>query len=113
MLPGRPLPQGTPRGPPTVDERKFSDSFPTFWSARSGDHDEDPGEAEQRWEALQPDEQWQRGMAALRRRPQDQLEIRPDWADYRFGHELSFTDLLADDRAERMERAFSPGPSQA
>ncbi|WP_446046027.1 hypothetical protein [Streptomyces olivaceus] len=86
----------------------FSDSFPTFWSARSGDADDDPDEAEQRWETLQADERWQQGMAALHRRPQDRLELRPDWAGYRFGHELSFTDLLAEDRAERLERAFSP-----
>lgn len=90
----------------------FSSSFPTFCS--SGDDDvDDPDDAEQRWETLQADERWQRGMAALHRRPQDQLEIRPDWAGYRFGHELSFTDLLAEDRAARLERAYSPGPSHA
>ncbi|MFJ2217888.1 hypothetical protein ACIQVO_36265 [Streptomyces sp. NPDC101062] len=54
-----------------------SDSFPTFWSSRSDDDADDPDEAKQRWEALQADEQWQRGMAVLHRRSQDRLEIRP------------------------------------
>ncbi|WP_217226022.1 hypothetical protein [Streptomyces anulatus] len=91
----------------------FSGSFPTFWDALSGDAGDDPDEAERRWEALQADEQWQRGMAALRARRQAQLEICPDWAGYRFGHELSFADLLAEDRAERLALAFSPSPSPA
>lgn len=81
----------------------FSDSFPALWGSRFC------GEAEPRWDALDAGERWRWGMAALHRRPQDQLEIRPDWAGYRFGHELSFADLLADDRTGRLERALSPG----
>ncbi|MFF8994451.1 hypothetical protein ACF09H_31915 [Streptomyces sp. NPDC014983] len=91
----------------------FSGCFPTFWGSRSGGEAEVSDEAEQEWETLAADEQWQRGMAALRRRHEDQLELRPDWAAYRFGHELSLLDLVAEDRTERLERALSPRRSSA
>ncbi|WP_432156058.1 hypothetical protein [Streptomyces sp. bgisy153] len=88
----------------------FSDPFPTAWSSGFLDDTDDTDQAEQRWEALSAEERWQWGMDALHLRRKDQLEIRPDWADYRFGHELSFTDLLAEDRASRLEYALAAAP---
>lgn len=88
-----------------------SESFPTWWTARlrtADGEDLDADEAEQKWEALTPPEQWARGMEALRSRTSELLEIAPDWADYRFGSTLSLGDLLAPDHTRRLDRAFEP-----
>lgn len=87
-----------------------SEAFPTWWSAcpltpQGEDMDEDEA-AEQAWEALTAAEQWSRGMAALRSRTTELLEMTPDWADYRFGSTLSLSDLLAPDYARRLDHAF-------
>ncbi|MEV6421754.1 hypothetical protein [Streptomyces sp. NPDC051662] len=93
----------------------FSDTFPDFYSARGTDLgalDADEDELIEVWEALPAAEQWRRALQALKARTADGLEIRPDWASYRFGHKLSFLDLLAEDREERFDRALDLAPAE-
>ncbi|MFD7554200.1 hypothetical protein ACFV9E_06625 [Streptomyces sp. NPDC059835] len=91
----------------------FADTFPSFWSARSTDlgvPDADTDELVEVWEALPAAEQWRLALQALKARTDDGLEIQPNWTSYRFGHEVSFLDILADDRVERLDRALGLAP---
>ncbi|MET8605716.1 hypothetical protein ABZV92_19455 [Streptomyces rubiginosohelvolus] len=95
----------------------FSEHFPTLWSVPTTQlaapgTDED--ELTQTWETLPAEEQWRLALQELQVRTIDaELEIRPDWASYRYGHELSFHDLIAEDHQERFDRAlgFSHRPT--
>ncbi|MFJ1662325.1 hypothetical protein [Streptomyces anthocyanicus] len=95
----------------------FSDPFPTFWNVPAtqlGAPDTDEDELIETWEALPAEEQWRLGLQELQARTTEaELEIRPDWASYRYGHTLSFLDLIAEDRQERFDRAlgFSHRPT--
>jgi len=65
------------------------------------------------WYELPDEEQWALGMAALRT-SRDGLELRPDdWQAFRFRHNLSFLDLLAHNRDERLAEVFEPDTALA
>ncbi|MER0476945.1 hypothetical protein ABR737_01000 [Streptomyces sp. Edi2] len=84
-------------------------AFPSPWGPWANTHagpDADSDDILQAWEELPTAQQWSYGLQALRSRTEDRLEIRPDWATYRFGHTLSFLDLLAEDHAARMDCAL-------
>lgn len=58
--------------------------------------------------------QWEHSMAALRADTESLLELRPDdWARFYFGHGISLQDLLADDYADRLDRALDGYPEDA
>lgn len=58
------------------------------------------------WYDLDAAEQWRLGMAGLRKNP-GMLEISPDeFGKYYFAHGLALPDLLAEDYAERLDKAF-------
>ncbi|MFK0047895.1 hypothetical protein ACIQU4_28175 [Streptomyces sp. NPDC090741] len=89
----------------------FADTFPNVWSARGAEIGaSDADELVEVWEALPASEQWRLALQALKARPDDGLEIRPNWTSYRFGHEVSFLDILAEDRTERLDRALGLAP---
>jgi hypothetical protein len=88
----------------------LGEAFPASWMSRgagAGGPD-----AEEEWETLPAEEQWRLGLQTIHARSVYQLEIRPDWAPYRFGHNLSFLDLLAEDRDARMDHALGLSPAQ-
>ncbi|MDX3694871.1 hypothetical protein PV726_31960 [Streptomyces europaeiscabiei] len=92
----------------------FSEDFPAFWTAVDLDADltalHDEGR-EAVWENLRAQQRWRWGMRALNSRREEQLEIMPDWADYRFDSGISLGDLLAPDSASRLDRAFQMEPT--
>lgn len=65
------------------------------------------------WYDLPDAEQWRIAMEGLRA-SRDGLELKPDnWQTFRFRHRLSFLDLLASDRDERLAAVFEPAPETA
>jgi hypothetical protein len=87
----------------------FAEAFPTSWMSRGagvGGPD-----AEEAWETLPAAEQWRLGMQTIDARAVYELEIRPDWASYRFGHNLLFLDLLVEDRDARLDHALGLSPA--
>ncbi|MFB6985601.1 hypothetical protein [Streptomyces sp. NPDC056304] len=87
----------------------FSDTFPTWWTARFRTPDGeylDDDDAVEKWEALSPAEQWTHGMEMLRSRTTELLEMTPDWAEYRFAPTVSLSDLLAPDHTRRLDQAL-------
>lgn len=57
------------------------------------------------WHALDYHVKWNQAFAALQSQPS--LEMRPDaWKQFRFGHNLSALDILANDWMKRFDRAF-------
>jgi hypothetical protein len=92
----------------------YSEDFPTLWTAADPDASTtalgDEGR-EAVWENLPAQQRWRWGMHALNCRREEQLEITPDWADYRFDAGISLGDLLAPDSASRLDRAFQMEPS--
>jgi hypothetical protein len=92
----------------------FSEDFPTLWTAADPDAGTtalDDEEREAAWEILPAQQRWRWGMHALNSRREEQLEITPDWTDYRFGAGISLGDLLAPDSASRLDRAFQLEPT--
>lgn len=64
-------------------------------------------ERQDEWEEIDRAEQWRIAMAALRANGKRSVEMRPDtWRDLYFGNGLTAFDLIAHDRAERLDRAF-------
>jgi hypothetical protein len=79
------------------------------WAAQSGEeraeyYDE---HAQDLWYELPVEEQWRLAMDGLRADTASGLEMKPDnWQTFRFRHELTFLDLHAVDRDERLDRAL-------
>jgi hypothetical protein len=77
----------------------------------------EPGEAALEWwrdmaseqfEAMPLAEQWRLGMGGLRADADSWLELTPDrWETFYFRHGLDLQDLLADDYADRLDRALA------
>lgn len=92
----------------------FSDHFPTFWSVPTtqvGAPDAEDDELIQTWESLPAEERWRLALQELQVRTADaELDIRPAWTSYRYGHTLSFHDLIAEDHQERFDRALGLPP---
>jgi len=65
------------------------------------------------WDALDSAEQWRLGMESLRGSAKG-LEIKPDdWGSFRYAHQLSVLDLMADDWEERLRLALDLDPASA
>jgi hypothetical protein len=92
---------------PPVDWRP-EDVSAAEWEALDGDEragrrSEGTYEA---WSELTDAEHWQIGMDALRA-ASGGLRIDPaEWTAFRFGHELTMFDLLAEDYRDRLDKAF-------
>jgi hypothetical protein len=82
---------------------RFPDRPPAGWQLdRDGDE-----RADERWHELGKAEQWQIALDALRvQRPWQRLDPEA-WHNYRFVHQLTVFDLLADDYAERLDKALA------
>jgi hypothetical protein len=92
-------PEGTELRPSWVDL--------TEWEALGdAERDEHRHErADEMWDELDGDRQWELAMAGLRNRP-GMLELTPDnWDRYHFRHGLTVFDLLAPDRDARLDAA--------
>lgn len=81
-----------------------------------------PDEAERRewyaeecddWEVLPDAEKWRLGMEGLRADADSWLELTPDnWETFYFRQDVTLQDLIADDYAERLDRAFGLDPAK-
>ncbi|GLF98198.1 hypothetical protein [Streptomyces yaizuensis] len=81
----------------------WADDFPAPWTApTAGDSEPD----DQERQTLATAERWRLALENIHARAEDELEIRPDWASYRFGHNVSFPDLLTENRDARLDQAL-------
>jgi hypothetical protein len=63
------------------------------------------------WYEIDDAEQWRIAVPALRANRKEGMEMRPDtWRELYFGNGLTVFDLLAPDRAERLDKAFGLEP---
>lgn len=95
---------------PVVMSYSVTDQFPNRWRSTwvvpnagkewESEDDEDAAREEDgaAWYALPESEKWRMGLEWLRTEGVEKgLRLDPDeWADYRFGHSLTATDLIAD-----------------
>lgn len=100
---------------PVVTSYSVTESFPNLYLAGmiaggAPYDDEDWDKLYTAWEKLSPEQQWYRAFRGLleRETPTSSYRWCPNvFREQKFGHELSFFDLLAPDVIDRVERAIS------
>ncbi|WP_326804933.1 hypothetical protein OIE49_29555 [Streptomyces sp. NBC_01788] len=77
------------------------------WDALTDEQKQARSERSDAWHDLEPAEQWRIAMDGLRA-SSDGLEIKPDnWHTFRFTHNLTVLDLLANDWEDRVQRTLA------
>lgn len=99
---------------PVVTSYSVTDSFPNPEIAglvpEPGPESDGHDELWTRWEELSDEDRWEQAFAGImaREKPNSSWRWSPDvFATQKFGHELTFLDLLAPDVLDRVERALA------